>query len=387
MGDDRRNRLNDLLALHAERFTSIQRELLGRDAVRASLAANDIYSQEIINSFTYEELKGLGDPITPGVAKALKAAFTGAAQARVGAGSGAGGAAAAGVASLRLRLPEVSNDKRQLAEGRAGSPCDPPVNPKRRRLTTPPAKSACSGGNTGQKCDDGIRPGAAPSSSNQQPTRVQTPRGHTARITEQDHASDAGAGTATAGAAGNHQGEQDTSPSPGTKRPAAAPAAALWGPGGAPEVRCQGGQRTHWEPLEWHALSLLDNRPWAHKAFRFRWLGRSKEAMRSAVKKLKRHKTTSAQPAGAEADAVRELQALLPADAVLDAGLALIEPFGISGIGLAFDMLSHDGVRELIRKRIVRDHLWRTAEMQKARGVVRNALAAYDSQAALSARV
>ena len=77
MSDDRRARLDALLASNDQRLTSNQRELLARDAVRAALAANDIYSQESIESFTFDELKGLGDAITPGVAKALKTAFPG----------------------------------------------------------------------------------------------------------------------------------------------------------------------------------------------------------------------------------------------------------------------------------------------------------------------
>eukprot|EP00611_Tribonema_gayanum_P011453 TRINITY_DN2168_c0_g1_i1.p1 TRINITY_DN2168_c0_g1~~TRINITY_DN2168_c0_g1_i1.p1 ORF type:complete len:109 (-),score=17.87 TRINITY_DN2168_c0_g1_i1:211-537(-) len=108
--------------------------------------------------------------------------------------------------------------------------------------------------------------------------------------------------------------------------------------------------------------------------------------MRAAVKKLVDHKERSAQPADAAANAVREPR---ESNTAIDTGLALIDPFGTSGIGLAFDMLSHDGVRELIRGRVDMNHMWQTAEMEQARGAARNALAAYDGQAdsVLSAQV
>jgi hypothetical protein len=77
MDDHKRTALDTLWTSNCERFTSNQRTLLMPAEVRAALAANDIYTQESIESFTYDELKALGSPITPGVAKALKTAFPG----------------------------------------------------------------------------------------------------------------------------------------------------------------------------------------------------------------------------------------------------------------------------------------------------------------------
>ncbi|KAG5177151.1 hypothetical protein JKP88DRAFT_333308 [Tribonema minus] len=96
MGDSRRARLDALFASVDDQLTNDQQELLAREEVRAHLAAKDVFSKEALESYTYFELMALGDPpISPGVAKALTAAFPGAAQAGGGAGSSAGGAAVA----------------------------------------------------------------------------------------------------------------------------------------------------------------------------------------------------------------------------------------------------------------------------------------------------
>eukprot|EP00611_Tribonema_gayanum_P008998 TRINITY_DN186_c0_g1_i1.p1 TRINITY_DN186_c0_g1~~TRINITY_DN186_c0_g1_i1.p1 ORF type:complete len:430 (+),score=81.92 TRINITY_DN186_c0_g1_i1:207-1496(+) len=118
MGDSRRARLDALFASVDDQLTNDQRELLAREEVRAHLAAKDVFSKEAFESYTYFELMALGDPpISPGVAKALTAAFPGAAQAGGGAGSGAGGAAVAEVdPAVAALVAKVDDLTLQMAE-------------------------------------------------------------------------------------------------------------------------------------------------------------------------------------------------------------------------------------------------------------------------------
>eukprot|EP00611_Tribonema_gayanum_P011459 TRINITY_DN2168_c0_g1_i9.p1 TRINITY_DN2168_c0_g1~~TRINITY_DN2168_c0_g1_i9.p1 ORF type:complete len:804 (-),score=113.16 TRINITY_DN2168_c0_g1_i9:753-3164(-) len=70
---------------------------------------------------------------------------------------------------------------------------------------------------------------------------------------------------------GHHAGARLDTRSTARSSNAAAPAAALERPNDALGRRCQGGQRTPWEPLEWHAVNLLGAKPWEHEGFHFRF--------------------------------------------------------------------------------------------------------------------
>ncbi|KAG5189483.1 hypothetical protein JKP88DRAFT_252828 [Tribonema minus] len=80
MSDARRAQLDDLLMSIDGRLKDYQRDVLGREDVRALLVMNGIYTQDSIESFTYEKLSAVQHPdtkrcIPAGAAKGLKQVF------------------------------------------------------------------------------------------------------------------------------------------------------------------------------------------------------------------------------------------------------------------------------------------------------------------------